>query len=148
MAQGYVVLGADHAGYPLKERISAALHEQGYECEDVGTHSTESCDYPEFASRACRRVLEREVPGILICGSGLGMSMSANRFSGIRAALCGTEYAAKMARGHNDANVLCLGARIIGEDLAWAIVEAFLGTGFQGGRHAKRVELMDSLGSS
>jgi ribose 5-phosphate isomerase B len=148
MRKRRIILGSDHAGYPLKEKCLAHLHEAGYECEDMGTHSLQSCDYPQFASLVCNRVLETEQSGILICGTGLGMSMSANRFPGIRAALCFNEYSAGMARQHNDANILCLGARVIGEDLALAVLERFLQTDFQGGRHEERIRLMDRMGSN
>ena len=147
MAKRRIIIGSDHAGYPLKEKCLAHLQEAGYECEDMGTHSLQSCDYPQFAALVCNRVLETENPGVLICGTGLGMSMSANRFPGIRAALCFNEYSAGMARQHNDANILCLGARVIGEDLALAVLERFLQTGFQGGRHEERIRLMDQMGS-
>lgn len=146
MTHGSVVLGSDHAGYPLKEKCLAHLRETGYACADVGTHSTASCDYPEFAALACRKVLETGGPGLLICGTGLGMSMSANRFLGIRAALCLDEHLARMARQHNNANVLCLGARIMDEDRALEVVDSFLRTEFEGGRHEDRVQLMDQLG--
>lgn len=148
MTKRRLILGSDHAGYPLKEKCLAHLHEAGYECEDMGTHSLQSCDYPQFASLVCNRVLETENSGVLICGTGLGMSMSANRFPGIRAALCFNEYSAGMARQHNDANILCLGARVIGEDLALAVLDRFVGTGFQGGRHEERIRLMDQIGSN
>ncbi|MCF8085524.1 MAG: ribose 5-phosphate isomerase B [Desulfohalobiaceae bacterium] len=148
MTQSLIILGSDHAGYPLKEKCLAHLRETGYVCEDVGTHSTESCDYPEFAALACRKVLETGMPGLLICGTGLGMSMSANRFPGIRAALCFDEHMASMARRHNNANILCLGARIMEEDLAPAVVDSFLRTEFEGGRHEDRVRLMDELGDA
>jgi len=145
MTQSRIILGSDHAGYPLKEKCLAHLEETGHVCEDVGTNSLESCDYPKFAARVCQRVLESEVPGLLICGTGLGMSMTANRFPGIRAALCHEEFAARMARRHNNANVLCLGARVVGEDRALAVVSMFLRTGFEGGRHEERVRLIDEL---
>jgi ribose 5-phosphate isomerase B len=145
MSQSRIILGSDHAGYPLKEKCSAHLREAGYDCEDVGTHSTESCDYPKFAALACQKVLESGMPGLLICGTGLGMSMSANRFSGIRAALCLDEQLARMARRHNNANVLCLGARVMDEDLALGVVNSFLRTEFEGGRHMDRIRLMDEL---
>jgi ribose 5-phosphate isomerase B len=140
-----LIVGSDHAGFPLKQICVEHLPSRGYHCEDLGTHSTDSCDYPEFAFKVSQRVLEAGAPGLLVCGSGLGMTMAANRVPGIRAALCTNEYLARMARKHNDANILCLGARVIGVDLALAILEAFLATPFEGGRHRQRVELMDSL---
>jgi ribose 5-phosphate isomerase B len=113
----------------------------------MGTHSRESCDYPDFAALVCPRVLETGCPGLLICGTGLGMSMSANRFPGIRAALCHDQNAVMMARRHNNANILCLGARVVDEDQALAVLSCFLRTGFEGGRHEKRLQRMDELGA-
>ncbi len=139
-----LVIGSDHAGYPMKRELLSFLEEMGIDVEDVGTDSIASCDYPIFAKKLCERVLEKEIYGILICGSGIGMSMAANRFKGIRAALCMNEYMARMARRHNDANVLCLGARILGIDVAKAIVEVFVKEGFEGERHLRRINLMDS----
>lgn len=140
-----IIIGSDHAGYPLKEKCLAHLQAKGYACEDVGTHTQDSCDYPEFAAEVCQRVLNTGHTGLLICGTGLGMSMSANRFPGIRAALCHDEHAAAMARQHNNANILCLGARVTDEDRALSIVGTFLETAFEGGRHAERVRLMDEV---
>lgn len=145
MTGSRLIVGSDHAGFPLKQLCLEHLPSRGYHCEDLGTYSTDSCDYPEFAFKVCQEVLEAEALGLLVCGSGLGMSMAANRVLGIRAALCTNEYLARMARKHNDANILCLGARVIGVDLALAILETFLATPFEGGRHSQRVELMDSL---
>ncbi len=138
-----VVLGSDHAGYPLKEKVKELLINKGYEIIDVGCNTPTSCDYPEFAKKLCKEVLKLSALGILICGSGIGMSICANRTKGIRAALCFNEYMARMSRRHNNANVLCLGARVIGEDVATAIVESFLQEKFEGGRHLRRIELMD-----
>ncbi len=140
-----VVIGCDHAGYPLKQELVIFLREMGFEVKDVGTHSTDSCDYPIFARDLCQVVVEEGVPGILICGSGIGMSMTANRIKGIRAALCMNEYMARMSRRHNNANVLCLGARIIGIDLAREMVRVFLEEKFEGGRHLRRIRLMDGV---
>lgn len=139
------VIGSDHAGLPLKNGCVEHLRALGYEAEDQGTFTTASCDYPEFAARVCRRVLELDALGVLVCGTGLGMSMAANRFPSIRAALCGNEYQARMARRHNNANVVCLGARVIGEDLAFAILKSFLQSEFEGGRHERRVALLDEI---
>jgi ribose 5-phosphate isomerase B len=138
-----IVLGSDHAGYPLKELLKTHLQEKGIGVEDVGTHTELSCDYPVYASQVCRRVLDGAGLGVLICGSGMGMAMAANRFPGIRAALCTNEFLARMSRRHNDANILCLGHRVIGQDLAKAILDAFLGVTFEGGRHQRRVEMLD-----
>jgi ribose 5-phosphate isomerase B len=114
-----------------------------FNCSDVGTYSLESCDYPNIAGKLATEVLGLKATGILICGSGIGMSITANRFEGIRAALCANEYMARMSRMHNDANVLCMGERIIGVDLAKAITDAFLDTEFEAGRHQRRVDLID-----
>ncbi|GAB6888019.1 ribose 5-phosphate isomerase B [Desulfothermus okinawensis JCM 13304] len=140
-----IVMGSDHAGYPLKENLKIFLQGKGYEVIDVGCDKENSCDYPEFAFKLCKKVVEDSILGILICGTGIGMSISANRVKGIRAALCFNEYMAKMSRRHNNANVLCLGARVIGEDLALSIVEAFLQEEFEGGRHLRRINQIDSL---
>ncbi len=139
-----IFIGADSAGYTLKEEIREYLLAKGYEVTDCGTNSTASCHYPDFASAVCRGVqadLEGSY-GILICGTGIGMSMCANKHKGIRAALCGDTYSAKMTRQHNDANVLCMGARVIGSCLAIDILDAFLDNEFEGGRHATRVDMM------
>lgn len=138
-----IVFGSDHAGLGLKNILMEHLTGR---CEaiDVGTHSLESCDYPLIAGKLAGEVLARGTLGILICGSGIGVSITANRFPGVRAALCANEYMARMSRMHNDANVLCLGERIIGVDLAKAIVDAFLNTPFEGGRHQRRVDLIDA----
>ena len=140
-----IFIGADSAGYTLKEEIREYLMAKGYEVTDCGTNSTASCHYPDFASAVCRGVqadLEGSY-GILICGTGIGMSMCANKHKGIRAALCGDTYSAKMTRQHNDANVLCMGARVIGSCLAIDILDSFLAAKFEsGGRHALRVSMM------
>ena len=143
MTVSNLILGSDHAGLPLKQQCLEYLASQGCQCEDLGTYGRESCDYPEFAFKVCRRVLEAKSLGLLVCGTGLGMSMAANRLPGIRAALCTNEYLARMARKHNDANVLCLGSRVIGVDAALGVLDAFLATQFEGGRHSHRIALMD-----
>ncbi len=142
-----LVFGSDHAGYHLKNTLTAHLQGRGFEIVDVGTHSLESCDYPVIAARLAEKVLAENALGVLICGSGIGVSITANRFQGIRAALCTNEYMARMSRMHNDANVLCLGERIIGVDLAKGILDAFLATPFEGERHLRRVNLIDSVRS-
>jgi ribose 5-phosphate isomerase B len=135
-----VVLASDHAGLALKEGLKAVLARLQVTVEDLGTHSEASVDYPDFAHAVAAAVgAGRYDAGILVCGTGLGMSIAANRHSLIRAALCADPYSARMARRHNDANVLCLGARVTGVGLAEEIVEAFVTTGFEGGRHASRV---------
>jgi len=138
-----IALGADHAGFPLKEKIKEFLQSKGYEVIDMGTHSTESVHYPDFAKKVALAVQRGEADrGILICGTGIGMSITANKFKGIRAALCTNEYMARMSRRHNDANVLCLGERVLGVELALSIVEAWLEEEFEGGRHEVRVKLI------
>ena len=140
----HIILGADHAGFELKALCLEHLREQGRPCEDLGTDTGEiSCDYPVFAQKVCERVKAVQGVGLLICGSGVGMSMAANRYAGIRAALCTDEFTARVSRGHNNANVLCLGARVLGPDLALSILEEFLRTEFEGGRHLRRIRLFD-----
>lgn len=136
-------LASDHAGVQLKTVLAQYLGNRAFQIVDHGTHSTESCDYPVFAHKLCAAVERENEQGILICGSGMGMSMAANRHSGIRAALCTTELHARLARRHNNANVLCLGARITGVELALAIVDAFLEGQFEGGRHQRRLDLFN-----
>jgi len=139
-----LIFGSDHAGINLKRTLMDYFHPE-FEIIDIGTHDTNSCDYPVYARNLCVKVLELQTLGILICGTGIGMSITANRFKGIRAALCLNEYMAQMARKHNNANVLCLGERVIGIDLAKSIARAFVGTEFDGERHLKRIELIEKL---
>lgn len=135
-----IAIGSDHGGYQLKEHLVAKLSAEGFEIIDLGTSSDESVDYPDFAEQVCRRVLDSEAEiGILVCGTGIGMSMAANRHRGIRAALCHNEYSARMSREHNNANVLCLGDRVIGPGLAESIVDVWITTQFSGGRHQTRI---------
>lgn len=141
-----IAIGADHAGFHAKEVIRKFLAEQGYEVEDLGTKSDESVDYPDFARHVAERVASGGAElGILTCGTGIGMAMTANKVPGIRAATVHDEMTARMAREHNDANVLTLGGRIVSDEQAVAIVREFLGTQFAGGRHARRVEKINSL---
>lgn len=140
-------IGSDHAGFELKNFLASQLAPLGYEVKDHGCDSAASCDYPHIAHPLCKAVLTDNSMGILICGTGLGMSMAANRHPGIRAALCTHEIMARMARLHNNANVLCLGARITGPDLARAIVVAFLDSSFEGGRHERRVRQIEENNS-
>ena len=142
-----IYIGADSAGYTLKEEIKAHLGELGYETVDCGCDSTASCHYPEFASKVSKSVQANldGAFGILICGTGIGMSMCANKYRGIRAAVCGDTFSARMTRCHNDANVLCIGARVTGPFLALDIVDAFLGAEYEGGRHAIRVGMMADI---
>jgi ribose 5-phosphate isomerase B len=141
-----VVAASDHAGLGLRAEAVRAARGQGFEVEDLGPATPESVDYPDQAVKACRVLAAGGARfGILVCGTGIGMSIAANKQPGIRAALCRTEYEARMARAHNDANVLCLGERVTGAGVAAAIVEAFLATPFEGGRHARRVDKLDAL---
>ncbi len=145
-AEGPVAVGCDHAGLALKREIVSELRERGRSIEDFGTDSEASVDYPDYAEVVARSVAAGGQPfGILVCGTGIGMAMAANKVPGIRAALCHTEWEARLAREHNDANVLCLGGRVLGPGLALAIVQAFLGGRFEGGRHQRRVEKMAKM---
>lgn len=142
-----IFIGADSAGFALKEEIKTHLSDMGYEVVDCGCNSTASCHYPEFASKVCESV-QADLSGsfgILVCGTGIGMSMCANKHRSIRAAVCSDTYSAKMTRCHNDANVLCIGARVIGSCLALDIVDSFLGAEYEGGRHAIRVGMMTDI---
>ena len=136
-----VALAADHAGVELKAELVAQCRALGHEPVDLGPTSTDSCDYPDFAAKVAGAVAAGEAAlGVLVCGTGIGMSMAANKVRGVRAAVCRTEYEARLTRAHNDANVLCLGQRVTGAGLAAEILRAFLATAFEGGRHARRVE--------
>ena len=135
-----IFIANDHAGVALKETIIKHLATLGFKCTDLGTHTSESCDYPTFAHALCEQVLATGSKGILICGTGIGMSMAANRHTGIRAALCTHEFHAKATRAHNDANVLCLGERVTAPGLACILAELFLTTPFEGGRHQTRID--------
>ena len=148
MRKNYI--GADSAGYFLKEEFKSYLIGKGYEVKDCGTDSDASCHYPVFASAVCENV-QRDGDsafGILICGTGIGMSMCANKYDGIRAAVCGDTFSARMTRCHNDANVLCIGARVTGSCLATDILDSFLGAEFEGGRHAVRVGMISDIEKS
>lgn len=139
-----IVLASDHAGVGLKAEIVRLLEARGEPYLDLGPADDASVDYPVFAHLLAREILSgRADRGVLICGTGIGMSMAANRHAGIRAALCHDAYTAEMARRHNDANVLCMGGRVLGAGVALQIVEVFLGTGFEGGRHQRRAGLIE-----
>jgi ribose 5-phosphate isomerase B len=139
-----IAAGADHGGFALKQAVVRRLRSLGHEVIDVGTDSEESVDYPVFGHRVAELVASGEVErGVVVCGTGLGICMSANRHPGVRAAHCLTPHLAEMARRHNDANVLCMGGRLLSEDEAWAITEVWLDTPFDGGRHERRVELIE-----
>ena len=139
-------IGSDHAGIKIKSFVKELFEKKGHEVIDLGPFNSDRVDYPDYAAKVCEEVLANsESKGILICGSGLGMSMAANKFDGIRAALCHNEYSAAMAREHNDANIICLGERVSGEGMIEAIVDAWETHKFAGGRHSGRVEKINAL---
>ena len=141
-----IALGSDHAGVQLKSEIGRFLRQRGLEIDDLGTHDESSCDYPDYAEKVGRAVVSgRAERGVLICGTGVGISISANKIPGVRAALCGDTFSARMSREHNDANVLCLGARVVGTGLALDIVATWLDAAFEGGRHQRRVDKIAAL---
>lgn len=140
-----IAIGSDHGGFEYKEQIVKHLKDNGFECFDVGTFSTESCDYPVIARKVTTKVISGEADrGILICGTGIGMSIVANKVQGIRAALCGDTFSARASRAHNNSNVLCLGERVIGINLAMDIVDIWLKSEFEGGRHQRRVDMIEN----
>ena len=141
-----IALGSDHAGFPLKEAIKKYLDGEGVEYIDCGAYDTQSCDYPLQAEKTCLKVLNGECEkAVLCCGTGIGISMAANKVKGIRAACCSDYFSAKYTRMHNDANVLCLGARVIGEGAALELVNVFLNTEVEGGRHQRRIDQITEL---
>lgn len=141
-----IAIGSDHAGFQLKSLVADILRAAGIAVEDLGTDDASSVDYPDFAHRVAAAVAGGTAErGVLICGTGIGMSMAANRHPGVRAALCHDAYTAEMARRHNDANVLCLGARVVGEGVAEQVLRIFLETPFEGGRHQRRVDSIERL---
>ena len=141
-----IALACDHGGFELMQEVKKYLDAGGHAYKDFGTYSAESCDYPEIAACAARAVADGECgSGIFICGTGAGMAITANKIPGIRAAACYDCFTAEMSRRHNDANVLTLGARVTGAGLALKIVEMFLNTGFDGGRHRRRVDMINAL---
>jgi len=136
-----IVLGADHRGFQSKERLKNFLLDQGHDVLDCGSNSDKSSDYPDFAVPACLKVVRSQAEcAVLMCGTGIGMSITANKIAGIRAALCHDELSAEISRRHNDANVLCLPADLLGEELVRRMVEVWLSTPFDGGRHARRIK--------
>lgn len=142
-----IALASDHAGFDLKERIQEHLRAR-FECVDMGPHSAGRVDYPDYAEKVGRAIASGDVAlGILVCGSGIGISIAANKMPGVRAALCHDDLTARLARAHNDANVLCLGSRVLGEGTALSAVDAFLAGRFEGGRHADRVVKIHRLES-
>lgn len=139
-----IALGADHGGYELKEKVKEHLLKKNIEVIDMGTHSTDSVDYPKYGHDVAKAVVTKVADlGILICGTGIGISIAANKVKGVRAALCTNTTMAKLTRQHNDANILAMGARIVGDVLALDIVDEFLSASFEGGRHTKRVEAIE-----
>ena len=142
-----IVIGCDHAATELKETVKAHLTAKGYDVTDVGTYSSDSCHYPVYAHAACEKILNGECElGILICGTGIGMSMAANKHKGIRAACCSDTFSARFTREHNDANILCFGARVVGQGLALDLVDAFLGAEYlNNGNHVTRVAMLSDI---
>jgi ribose 5-phosphate isomerase B len=141
-----IAIGADHAGFALKQALKGWLVTHGYDVTDHGTHSTDSVDYPDFAAAVARDVSDgRAQRGLLVCGSGIGMAIAANKIAGVRAAVAGDPAIARVSREHNDTNVLALGARLTAPELAAEIVQAWLDAAFEGGRHARRVDKLGRL---
>ena len=141
-----IAIASDHGGYHLKEHIKAYLTAKGIQCQDFGTNSTESCDYPVFGKAAAEAVASGQCEkGIVICTTGIGISITANKVKGIRCALCGDPLSAELTRRHNDANMLAMGAGMIGPNLAERIVDTFLSAQFEGGRHQRRVDLISKM---
>ena len=141
-----IALGADHGGYELKEAVKQHLQQRGIPFEDFGCHSTESVDYPDMAVPPCRAVQQGDCDcALLFCGTGVGISMAANKLHGIRACCCSDVFSARYTRLHNDANALCLGGRVVGVGLACELVDAFLDTPFEGGRHQRRIDKLRAL---
>ena len=137
-----IIIGSDHGGFELKVKIIEHLKELGYQVSDLGCYDKTSCDYPVIAKAVANEVLNTGKKGILICGTGIGVSIAANRFDGIRASHCTDTYTARMTRMHNDSNILCLGERVTGVGLALDIVDIWLKTDFEGGRHQKRIDMI------
>ena len=137
-----LVIGCDHAAPDLKAIVRDHLIERGFDVVDVGTHTTDSCNYPDYAHALCSKIQSGECElGILICGTGIGMSMAANKHKGIRAACCSDTFSARLTRLHNDANVLCFGARVVGQGLALDLADVFVDTEFEGGKHKTRIDM-------
>ena len=141
-----IALGCDHGGYELKQFIMKTLEKLGYEYEDFGCYSLESCDYPDFGAAAARAVAEGKCDrGIVICTTGIGISIAANKIKGIRACCCSDSFSCEYTRRHNDANALCMGGRVVGARLACQLVDIFLNTQFEGGRHQRRIDKLTAL---
>ena len=146
MLYNKIVIGCDHAGFALKEQIKQYLANQGVELLDVGCYSTDACSYPDIAHALCTNIQSGEFPvGILICGTGIGISIAANKVDGIRAAVCSEPYSAALTRTHNNANIIAFGARVIGTATAETIVDAFLGAEYEGGRHQNRLDMITAI---
>ena len=141
-----VALACDHAGFSLKNELMLHLSSRGIEFRDFGTYNEESCDYPDFAAAACRAVLSGECDcAILVCGTGVGMSIAANKFDGIRAACASDSFSVRFTRLHNDANVLCLGGRVVGPGLGCELADIFVSTEYDGGRHQRRLDMISKI---
>ena len=141
-----ITVGCDHAGLNLKKIVISHLQERGYEVLDVGTHTPDSCDYPAISHALCKNIQTGVSElGILVCGTGIGMSMAANKHRGIRAAACSDTFSARLTRVHNDANVLCFGERVVGMGLALDLVDAFIDAEFEGGKHQRRVDMITAI---
>lgn len=141
-----IAIGSDHGGFELKEHLKKHLTDRGIEVKDFGVYNENSVDYPDCAKPVCKAVLSGECEkGILLCGTGIGISIAANKFKGIRAALCGDVFSAKMAKEHNNANIICLGGRVTGRELAYMITDTWLDVEFLGGRHAERVRKIHEI---
>ena len=144
MSEKRIIIGCDHGGLNLKNKVVEHLKEIGYEVEDEGTYTTESVDYPIYAKKVAHAVADgRYEKGIIICGTGIGVSIVANKVKGIRASLCGDTFSAKATRQHNNSNILCMGERVIGAGLALDIVDIWLTTEYEGGRHQRRIDMME-----
>lgn len=141
-----IAIGSDHGGFELKNHIVKYLEEKGYDVKDYGVYNEDSVDYPDCAKPVCEAVMSGEAErGILLCGTGIGISIAANKHKGIRAALCSDVYSAVMSRQHNNANILCMGGRVLGRELAFMITDAWLETEFEGGRHIRRIEKIHEI---
>ena len=144
-----IAIGSDHGGYLLKEAVKRYLDSLKIEYRDFGTTSEASCDYPDYAGYVCKAITAGDCEkGLLFCGTGVGISISANKYNGIRAACCSDYFSAKYTRLHNDANVLCLGGRVVGDGLACELVDVFLNTPFEGGRHSRRIDKITEIEAS
>ncbi|MCG8551300.1 MAG: ribose 5-phosphate isomerase B [Desulfobacterales bacterium] len=142
-----IIIGSDHAAFELKEKIKDQLSDLGYEVEDAGTYTTDSVNYADFGKKVAKAVSGGTYGrGILLCGTGLGMSIQANRYKGVRAALCSDIFSVRMSRRHNDANILVMGGRVVGDILAFELVKEWLDTPFEGGRHLDRIRTLDEIG--